>query len=118
MDAIVLKLVLLAAAGIGLLTFVTLMTTSYRRYYKRMKELHGDEWLRLMNKDKLIADFGAWTRWPIGSSYFMLSIMKRHVTYGDDEISLLKHRFFWGLLGFSISFLSFLLLVALLPYAK
>lgn len=118
MDPIVIKLVLLAVTGFGLLAFMALMAASYRRYYKRMKELHRDEWLRLMNKDRVVADFGAWTRWPIGSSYLMLSVMKRHISYGDDEISALKQRFSSALLGFVISFLSFLLLVALMPYAK
>jgi hypothetical protein len=95
-----------------------LAARTYRKYYKRMKEQHTDEWRRLMNKDEVVAGFGEWTRWPIGSSYFMMSILQRREDLGDGQISALKRRFFFAILGSVLFFLTLVGLIALLPYPK
>lgn len=107
------KLYVMAMALLMLLSSFLASFFYYRRYYVRMKTVHTAAWTELMNKDPTIAYLGEWTRWPLGSTYFMASLFEP-TDYGDVELRNIKRRAKFALGFFLCSFLLMLLLAGVL----
>lgn len=87
----------------------------YRKYYKYMKTAHKEEWWNLMKRDPLVEGAGEWVRWPVGSIYLIISILKTTETYNDKKVEYYKKKAAQFFISLAISFICFLIIAALLP---
>lgn len=88
---------------------------SYRKYYKRMKSHHPNEWRKLMNQDPMIEAAGEWIRWPLGSIHIIKTVFSRAEYYDDNMIMVYKKRSIASFAIFLASFVLFLVIAATLP---
>lgn len=109
------KLSILFILALSIVTSFAVLNTYYRRFYKRMKTAHKDEFQKLINKDRFIEDLGEWVRWPFGSVYLISSVFKINTDYNDEILGNYKRKVFFAAIFFCISFVLLLLTAALLP---
>jgi hypothetical protein len=82
-----------------------------------MKNNYHNEWLELMNKDPFIEATGEWIRWPSGSIYLILSILKKG-KIGDDELNKYKLKACKAFIIYAIAMILFFIIIAVLAINK
>lgn len=99
------KFLIIALALLIVLFNIIMFHIFYRKYYSYMKKNHHSDWRCMMSKDLIVENVGDWTRWPLGSWYLFVSILKTNEPYDDVFTKRYKR--------FSVLFL-FLSLVSIL----
>ena len=97
---------------IACLIFLVHGLFAYRRYYNRLRTKHSEEFTRLNQRDRIMADAGDWIRWPVGSAWVILSAFDWRSSLADDELARSKKAVRRSL-GISVSLLLLAVLVGI-----